>query len=190
MLRLLFFMHEKYVNFKIDMQLSLAAFMLAGIDTTFYIWIVSSINSLLHTLAARKQGGKYLLYRNFRSVLFVSMFFTVAWAVYSISLAYKNDWRTRWTADALWELTYLAVFVAIAVLWGPSRNFLRYSHSIELTQLDDDDEYQQSTSLIGGRSEENDADLDSEYGGKLHDENDPFQGTGSLDTSTAIAKKA
>lgn len=171
--------------------LSLAAFMLAGIDTTFYIWIVSSINNLLQSLAARRQGSKYLLYRNFRSVLFVSMFFTLAWAAYSITLAYKNDWRTRWTADALWELTYLAVFVAISILWGPSRNILRYAHSIELTQLENDEEYQHSNAIeMEGGGGENDNDLDNEYGGKLNDDSDPFQGTGALDTNTAIAKKA
>ena len=43
--------------------LSLIVFMLAGIDTTFYIWIITSINSLLITLAARQQAVKYILYR-------------------------------------------------------------------------------------------------------------------------------
>jgi hypothetical protein len=107
---------------------------LAMVDTTFYIWIFSSINNLLTSLAARKQGEgygmgswvnsvfvchltytyihtyihthihtyihthihtyththihtyigvKYLLYRNFRTVLLVLLLFTGAWVLYS-----------------------------------------------------------------------------------------------------------
>ena len=50
--------------------------------------------------------------------------------------------RERWTVDALWELIYYIIFVAIAVLWAPSRNAQRYAHSMELSQLDDDSEWQ------------------------------------------------
>ena len=50
--------------------------------------------------------------------------------------------RERWTVDALWELIYYIIFVAIAVLWAPSRNAQRYAHSMELSQLDDDTEWQ------------------------------------------------
>lgn len=175
--------------------LSLAVFMLAGIDTTFYIWIISSINNLLQSLAARKQGAKYLLYRHFRSVLFISIFFTFVWAAYSFKLEYEDIWQSRWTADAMWEITYLVVFIAIAFLWGPSRNIQRYASSMELSQLEDDKEYLQATEieLVGTATPTSSTggdNLDTEYGGKLNDENDPFQGSGALDTSTAIAKKA
>jgi len=35
-----------------------------------------------------------------------------------------------------------------------------------------------------------DGGLDDEYGGRLRDEQDPFQGTGALDLSMAASKKA
>ena len=35
-----------------------------------------------------------------------------------------------------------------------------------------------------------DGEIDSEYGGRLQDEKDPFQGTGALDPLMAISKKA
>lgn len=176
--------------------ISLLVFVLATIDTTFYIWIFTSINNLMVSLAARKQSVKYLLYRNFRAVLFAMLFFTCLWALYG-SVFFLNDsgadnanWRDKWTIDALWELIYFVVFVAIAVLWAPSSNSQRYAYSIELTQLEDDDEYN-NTQLPEATNDDNDErNLDGEYGGRLQDERDPFQGTGALDPAMAMLKKA
>lgn len=126
---------------------SLIVFLLALVDTTFYVWIFTSINNLMTSLAARKQGVKYVLYRNFRTVLLLMLFFTCAWVAYS-SVLFLNDsgganpnWRMRWTIDALWELIYFIIFVAIAVLWAPSNNAQRYAYSIELSQLENDEEF-------------------------------------------------
>jgi len=40
-------------------MLALIVMMLAAIDTTFYIWIMMSLNNILISLAARKQAAKY-----------------------------------------------------------------------------------------------------------------------------------
>merc|ERR1711991_786192 len=69
---------------------SLIVFLLAIIDTIFYIWIIQSINSLLTSLAARQQGEKYLLYRNFRAVLFMALFFAIIWGLYSSVVMYDD----------------------------------------------------------------------------------------------------
>ncbi len=174
--------------------LSLIIFLLAVVDTTFYIWIFTSIHNLMISLASRKQGTKYLLYRNFRGVLFALLFFTCIWALYG-SILFLNDnggtnkyWRHRWTVDALWEIIYFLIFVSIAVLWAPSNNSQRYAYSIELSQLDDDSEWNAATSIVD--TIDNDGTIDQEYGGKLSDEKDPFQGTGALDPAMAVAKKA
>lgn len=175
--------------------ISLIVFLLAGIDTIFYIWIITSINNLLVTLAARKQAAKYILYRNLRAVLFVSIFFTCVWALYGSVMMLQdghgedNNWRDRWTVDALWELTYFTVFCAIGWMWAPSKNSQRYANSIELTQLDDDDEYRSASMDAADNDEADDADIDREYGGSLDDSDDPFQGTGALDAHAAISKK-
>jgi hypothetical protein len=187
--------------------LSLVVFLLAAVDTTFYIWILTSINNLLTTLAARQQAAKYILYRNFRAVLFVSLFFTCIWALYGSVLNINDghgddsNWKDRWTVDALWELTYFMIMMAIAIMWRPSNNSQRYSYSIELSQLDDDEEYQKAGASAtaangagGGVDNDNEVrntpdDVDAEYGGKLHDEDDPFIGQGALDTAAAISKK-
>jgi len=177
--------------------LSLCVFLLAGIDTTFYIWIFTSVNNLLTSLAARKQAVKYLLYRNFRAVLFVSLFFTSVWALYS-SVMLLNDgngeesnWQDRWTVDALWELTYFFVFVSIAVMWAPSKNSQRYSNSIELTQLEDDSEWLKRDDDDDEDDDNDDKDnIDAEYGGKLNEDGDPFGSTGALDISASRGKKS
>lgn len=171
----------------------LLVFLLAIVDTTFYVWVFTSINNLMTSLAARKQGVKYLLYRNFRTVLVVLVFFTCIWVLYSSALFIKDtggvnqNWRLDWTVDALWELIYFVIFVAIAVLWAPSNNAQRYAYSIELSQLEDDEEFHSADAA----TETGDGDdLDSEYGGRLQDEKDPFQGTGALDPAMAASKKA
>jgi len=155
---------------------SVLVFLLAMVDTTFYVWIFSSINNLLTSLQARKQGVKYLLYLQFRTVLLVLLACTCLWALYS-SVIFLNDsggsnphWRMKWTIDALWELIYFAIFVAIAVLWAPSRNAQRYAYSVELTTLDEDND----DSAHNGDSAVQGEELDGEYGGRL-EERDPFQ---------------
>lgn len=172
--------------------LSVIVFLLAVIDTAFYVWIFTSINNLMVSLASRKQGTKYVLYRNFRNVLFVMLACTILWAVYG-SVIFINDgngaspfWRQKWTVDALWELIYFVIFVAIAVLWAPSKNSQRYAYSIELTTLEDDSEYNE---VVAAGNGDDDGDLDGEYGGRLQDEKDPFQGTGALDPVMAAQKK-
>ena len=44
--------------------------------------------------------------------------------------------------------------------------------------------------VIGNPAVAGDGDIYSEYGGRLEDEKDPFQGTGALDPLMAISKKA
>ena len=121
-----------------DMQ-ALIVMMLAGIDTTFYIWIMMSLNNILVSLAARRQTAKYTLYHHFRSVLGASLLLSFCWAMYSVFVIFGDhvdrNWEARWTIDALWEVTYLVIFVAIAYLWAPSKNSQRYAYSVELTQL-------------------------------------------------------
>ena len=201
-------------------MLMLIVLLLEGIDTTFYIWIVSSINNLMITLAARRQAVKYILYRDFRSVLFVSIFFTAAGLLYDIVLdstsGHGTDgaWKSRWTSSALFEVTYFAVFVAIAYLWAPSKNSQRYAayDSIEMSNLTNDPEWNESQAVfeednVDGDDQEDgnkkqgsvnasngrgssDGEVDAEYGGRLQDDGDPFERTGALDTTLSIQKKS
>jgi hypothetical protein len=75
------------------------------------------------------------------------------------------------------------------VLWAPSNNAQRYAYSQELSQLEDDEEFNAADASIE-MAELRDGGLDDEYGGRLQDDKDPFMGTGALDPSTAAQKKA
>ena len=221
-------------------MLSMVVFVLAAVDTAFYVWTLTALNNLLGGLAARKQAAKYILYRNFRSVLFISLFATCVWVLYGSVINLNtghgedNNWKDHWTVDALWEATYFMIFVAIAVMWAPSKNSMRcacfalpgrgndlsfsrqatacsdvfsfsvpqrYAYSVELSQLDNDDEWQRAglgeiagtasggtvTAVLHGQRAGDTE--DAEYGGALDDEGDPFMGSGALDTAMAVAKK-
>lgn len=163
---------------------SLVIMLLAAIDTIFYMWTISSINNLIITLEARKQTMKLQLYKNFRFSLVAALSFAVLWAVYtSILMGTKSNetrWEYRWSIDAISELLYFLIFVAIAVLWAPSRNNQRYVSYVELTPAHDE----------GDSSTNQDEDIDAEYGGSLDEDRDVFQGGGALDPAMAIMKKS
>lgn len=170
---------------------SIVIMFLATIDTIFYMWTISSINNLIITLEARKQTVKLQLYKNFRFALVAALSFAVLWAVYASILmgtqTTETNWEYKWTIDAISELLYFLIFVAIAVLWAPSRNNQRYVSYVELAVNHEDDANEKSSS---GQSNQVDEDLDAEYGGSFdEDRDDVFQGGGALDPAMAIAKK-
>ena len=155
------------------------------------MWTISSINNLIITLEARKQTVKLQLYKNFRFALVAALSFAVLWAVYASILmgtqTTETNWEYKWTIDAISELLYFLIFVAIAVLWAPSRNNQRYVSYVELAVNHEDDANEKSSS---GQSNQVDEDLDAEYGGSFdEDRDDVFQGGGALDPAMAIAKK-
>ena len=113
-------------------------------------------------LEARKQTVKLQLFRRFRTVLIASVLFSVIWAVYTLAASvkgyFKHHWQSEWSVNALWELVYLALLLAIAFLFMPSKNSQRYAYFVELATADPDD------------VEADDLDEDeAEYGGALDD---------------------
>jgi hypothetical protein len=209
---------SKPIDSSVDL-LMLVVLLLEGVDTTFYIWILSSIQNLMTTLAARRQAVKYILYRDFRAVLFISMFFTAAGLMYELLIenatGYGADgsWKSRWTTSALYEFMYFAVFISICYLWAPTKNSQRYAAYdaiLEMTDLNQhDEEWKQSQRLQNADDGElegvnldtathdgtddgfgdDENDVDAEYGGRLRDDNDPFARSGALDPTMAIQKK-
>lgn len=165
---------------------SLVIMLLATIDTIFYMWTISSINNLIVTLEARKQNVKLQLYKNFRFALVAALSFAVLWAVYSSILmgtqTSETSWELKWTVDAISELLYFLIFVAIAVLWAPSKNNQRYVSYVELAVSHDGEQE--------GMQSEREEELEAEYGGGFEeDRDDVFQGGGALDPAMAILKK-
>jgi hypothetical protein len=80
-------------------------------------------------------------------------------------------------------------------MWAPSKNSQRYAYSVELANYDDSEELvdREKSDIHAQMKEElaaaGDIGMDAEYGGRLDDEEDPFQGQGALDPSSAMLKK-
>jgi hypothetical protein len=167
--------------------ITLVILMLAGIDTTFYIWIITSINNIMTTLAARKQAVKYVLYRNFRFILFISLFCTFSWILYTSVVTVNNgkgdlsNWKYKWTIDAMWEFIYYILFLIICVLWSPHKNNHRYAYSYDMVNLEDDEEWQNANRTVVAAVDDNDTTAVSSYsnGGTSSSDNKNNNTTGS-----------
>lgn len=169
---------------------------LAVMDTGYYLATIKAISSLLIQLEARRQLVKLRLYSRFRDVLLCSLVFSGAWAVY-VAVFVNNDpaehlWRQKWAVNALWEVSYFVILAALAFLFAPSKNSLRYATSIELSPMDrggdaagaNEGEEEEQSALIADRSGSTpkqrkykssggEVALDAEYGGALADSSDP-----------------
>ena len=88
-------------------MMSLIVMTLAGIDTSFYIWIMISLNNIILSLAARRQTAKHLLYQNFRTILAASLFLSFCWALYSVFVIFGDH------VDKNWKQVYLQAVLAI-----------------------------------------------------------------------------
>lgn len=117
---------------------------LAACDAVFYIWTFSAINELIVNLEVRKQQTKVALYYRFRGVLVAAFVLCVLWGLYSsiyiLNDDRDNNWQERWAVDAMYEVIYFVIFMAMAVLWAPAKNNQRYAYSIELSSVDDKDD--------------------------------------------------
>ena len=175
--------------------ISVIIFMLSVVDLIFYIWILHSLSVIIVSLRGRGQIAKVTLFERFRIVLYSSAFLSICWELYAAwaLIGGRFEWEMKWSIDALWELSYFAVFTAIALLWAPSRSSDQFGY-IALAQLDKDEEttndgiVEKSAGTVGFHDDP----LDAEYGGRLdHDELlNPFAGSGALDVSGALSKRA
>lgn len=128
---------------------------------------MSPLQALIQTISyldARKQSVKLQLFRRFRTVLVLSVLFSLSWAIYtmvaSVDGYFEDHWKSEWSVNAVWEVLYLAVLIAIAFLWMPSRNSQRYAYSMELATYDpdehEDDQLDEDQDEYGGGLEGDD----------------------------------
>lgn len=123
-------------------------FVIVIIDLIFYFWIIDSLTATMEYLESMKQTSKLMRYLRLRCILMFSILFGVAWAVFGIVDTYNSGIVTqeaRWVIDAMMEMNYLFVLVAVAVLWRPQQNAKEYAYVMELPAMsaathDDDGE--------------------------------------------------
>ncbi|CAK9779553.1 hypothetical protein CC85DRAFT_288042 [Cutaneotrichosporon oleaginosum] len=117
--------------------------------TAFLMWIIVSLNGTILHLQQRKQNFKLSMFQSLYRILVIAVIAVAAFFVLSsISLSNRLDedyaprnWRWRWILlDASLSLIYLSAFVAIAWLWRPTENNVRFAMSQELAQDEEDAE--------------------------------------------------
>jgi len=151
-------------------SLAIIVLLTSFVDVLFYIWIFQALTQTLVYLHVRKQIIKCTLYIRFRFVLIVLVLFSISWSIYSIIMASGNrmekQWKDAWDVNAVWEVLYLAILVAVCFLWRPTVNNQRYAYSHQLSTTEDGVEI----GFMGGESDPD----DDEYGGELPDDADDF----------------
>lgn len=144
---------------------TMLVFMNSIIMVVFYGWILQSIFGVIHHLHLRRQTAKLQLYERFRMVLAASVVFAILWAVYGVVRSTEREtnrnWESYWTVNAIWEVLYLAILLAVCHLLRPSMNTQRFAFS-ELPTSDDDKGGEYGDILLQSMGAE-----DAEYGGPL-----------------------
>ncbi|WWD16902.1 hypothetical protein CI109_101334 [Kwoniella shandongensis] len=116
-------------------------FPLALTLTAFLMWIIVSLNGTIMHLQARKQRHKLQMFQRLWRILILSVIAVAAFfVVSSMSLSNRldedyapNNWKYRWILlDGSLATIYLFAFAAIAYLWRPTRDNVRFSTSQEL----------------------------------------------------------
>jgi hypothetical protein len=145
--------------------------LLATIDVIFYSWILSALVNTLTFLEHKRESIKLTLFRRFRAVLVLSVAFSCAWGLYSVTASsegyFEDHWRSEWSVNAVWEVIYVMLLLAIGFLWMPNKNAQRYAYSMQLKSYDPDEMGSDDDDI--GHDDYGDGDVDAEYGGALDD---------------------
>jgi len=111
----------------------LLVFPVSILDTIFYWWIFLSMLRTIQLLTARRQTIKLTMYKRFFATLIVagivSSIMIIAQLIASVAVDVDDMWESVWIWTAFWHLLYLAILIAIAILWRPTVNNTRYAYA-------------------------------------------------------------
>ncbi|KAF6036097.1 TMEM87A [Bugula neritina] len=140
---------------------------LALCETGIIYWVFSSLLQTIRTLRLRRNVVKLSLYRHFTNLLIFCVLVSVIYLVWSLArmkmVECRTDIRELWLEQGFWPMLFSIVLLVIMILWRPSINNQRYSHSILLENEDGEDE---EDTLMG--SEAFDAKKRSQMNGKIN----------------------
>jgi len=111
----------------------------AFLDTLFYYWIVFSLIRTMQQLTLRRQMLKLNMYKKFWAVLVIVGVVEVVFMAYRAYRRLANKpigWQYNWILDTYGEVLYFIVIAAIAFLWRPRQNNMRYGYA-EFFEEDD-----------------------------------------------------
>lgn len=101
------------------------------IDFVFLFWIYASLGKLRAQLALAGQAAKLLMYNRLHKVLVANV---AAWFVVTVAsiLVRIGKFPVAWTAvflfSSFWDLLYLFVTIAVAIIWAPGESSYQYSY--------------------------------------------------------------
>ncbi|GAV67791.1 Lung_7-TM_R domain-containing protein [Cephalotus follicularis] len=102
-------------------------------DSCFIVWIFSSLSQTLEKLQIRKGLAKFALYQKFTNSLAITVLISFAWIGYELYFNAADElsehWQRTWIIPAFWTLLAYILLVVICILWAPSHNPTRYSHT-------------------------------------------------------------
>merc|ERR1712032_1729228 len=98
------------------------------------------------------QSMKLKRYLRLRLILLLSILIAVVWSVFGLVNQHLDEGIVEdenvWVITASWQVNYLFVLVAVAILWRPNPSAKEYAFVMELPSLgngDEDDEENEST---------------------------------------------
>ncbi|XP_034051228.1 LOW QUALITY PROTEIN: transmembrane protein 87A-like [Thalassophryne amazonica] len=118
---------------------------LSLIDSCVMWWIfISFISNPLVSLKLRRNIVKLSLYQHFTNTLIFSVVASIVFIIWTTKVFKLVDcqsgWRDLWVDDAFWRLLFSTILLVIMVLFRPSANSQRFSHSPLIDDDDEDDE--------------------------------------------------
>jgi len=103
----------------------------ALLDIWFECWAILSLIRTIQKLTLREQALKLGIYKWFFGLLALTGVISLCFAVYMFALQLNpklGSWQTEWIRDMFWEILFVALMGAIAVLWRPRANNARYAY--------------------------------------------------------------
>jgi hypothetical protein len=113
----------------------------AGLEATYFSWVYAALAATIASLRAAGQRLKLTLYLRFAAILGTAAAAVVGFVVYAfvsrVSEFEARHWDRWWFVDVgFWQVLYLCVIAAVAVLWRPSETSKSYAYE-ELKGQDD-----------------------------------------------------
>eukprot|EP01128_Nolandella_sp_AFSM9_P009518 TRINITY_DN611_c0_g1_i2.p1 TRINITY_DN611_c0_g1~~TRINITY_DN611_c0_g1_i2.p1 ORF type:complete len:529 (-),score=145.60 TRINITY_DN611_c0_g1_i2:113-1507(-) len=105
-------------------------------NAIFFTWIALALLFQMRALKSLNQKHKWKLYKRFALLLVIAMVvaFIAYVAEFGITIAEKKDalFQLWWLWQVVWDIIYLHSCVAIALIWRPQPNMMRYAFGQEI----------------------------------------------------------
>lgn len=119
---------------------------LSALNAGIFYWIFASLHHTIKILEIRRNIVKLQMYTRFRAILTAAVAASLLFLVWLASdrfgaiLPRGEDWRHDWWQEGFWDMLFLAILLAIVVLWRPTTNNARFAYAPLETGDDEDDE--------------------------------------------------